>query len=48
MSNEEKTRVSGDQPRTESNGPILPTTMADVEKAAQPASAGIHPVFYVM
>lgn len=42
---EEKDRASGDSPR-EASGAILPTVNPDVEKP-QPASASVHPAFYV-
>lgn len=43
MSAEEKTRISGDAPR--SKAPILPVSNAD---KAQSSTASIHPAFYVM
>lgn len=46
MSNEEKSRVSGDAPR-QSNAPVLPTVNPAAEKAQQPGFS-IHPTFYVM
>lgn len=46
MSNEEKSRVSGDIPR-QSNSPVLPTVNPAAEKAQQPGFS-LHPVFYVM
>ncbi|KAL0940784.1 DUF250 domain membrane protein [Colletotrichum truncatum] len=47
MGADEKTRVSGEVPRGENNGSILPTTNPDLEKS-QPPKASIHPVFYVV
>lgn len=44
---DEKTRTSGEVPRPEPKGPILPTTTQEAEKP-QPPKAAIHPAFYVM
>ncbi|KAL2755152.1 hypothetical protein ACRALDRAFT_1082681 [Sodiomyces alcalophilus JCM 7366] len=47
MSVEEKTRVSGDIPRAESNGPVLPTVNPNVEKQ-QAQKPTLHPALYVI
>ncbi|KAK2780083.1 DUF250 domain membrane protein [Colletotrichum kahawae] len=47
MGADEKTRVSGEVPRGENNGSILPTTNPDLEKS-QPPKAAIHPAVYVI
>jgi hypothetical protein len=44
---DEKTRVSGEQPRTEQSASLLPTVNPDAEKS-QPPNASIHPAFYVL
>ncbi|KAI1632630.1 TPT-domain-containing protein [Biscogniauxia mediterranea] len=44
---DEKTRTSGEIPRPEPKGPILPTTSVDVDKA-QPPKTVIHPSLYVI
>ncbi|KAI1344004.1 TPT-domain-containing protein [Xylariaceae sp. FL0016] len=43
---DEKTRTSGEVPRPEPKGPILPTT-SDAAKP-EPAKAALHPAFYVI
>lgn len=47
MSLEEKTRVSGEVPRSESKGPVLPTVNPNVEKQ-QAQKPTLHPAIYVM
>ncbi len=44
---DEKTRVSGDSPRGEQDGPVLPTVNPEVEKPQAP-TLSIHPAFYVV
>jgi hypothetical protein len=48
MSADEKTRSSGESPREQTSGPILPTVNPDAEKAQTAKSSGIHPAFYVV
>ncbi|KAI1656156.1 TPT-domain-containing protein [Daldinia decipiens] len=43
---DEKTRTSGEVPRPEPKGPILPTTNPEADKP-QPPKPAIHPAFYV-
>ncbi|KAI5863394.1 TPT-domain-containing protein [Durotheca rogersii] len=43
---DEKSRTSGEIPRPEQKGPILPTTNPEAEKP-QPPKPTIHPAFYV-
>ncbi|KAI2631989.1 TPT-domain-containing protein [Hypoxylon sp. NC1633] len=43
---DEKTRTSGEVPRPEPKGPILPTTNPEADKA-QPPKAALHPALYV-
>ncbi|KAH8907009.1 triose-phosphate transporter [Coniochaeta sp. PMI_546] len=47
MSVEEKTRTSGESPREQTNGPILPTVNPEVEKV-QPPKAAIPSFVYVI
>jgi hypothetical protein len=47
MSAEEKTRTSGEAPREQASGPILPTVNPDMEKT-QPPKAAIPSFVYVM
>ena len=47
MSVEEKTRTSGELPREQTNGPILPTVNPEAEKT-QPPKAAIPSFVYVM
>lgn len=47
MSAEEKTRTSGESPREQASGPVLPTVNPEVEKA-QPPKAAIPSFVYVM
>ncbi|CAJ2511508.1 Uu.00g071330.m01.CDS01 [Anthostomella pinea] len=44
---DEKERSSGEIPRPEPKGPILPTTNSDAEKS-QPPKSPVHPAFYVI
>ncbi|KAI0181417.1 TPT-domain-containing protein [Hypoxylon sp. FL1284] len=44
---DEKTRTSGEVPRPEPSGPILPTTTQEADKP-QPPKAVVHPAFYVI
>ena len=44
---EEKARVSGEVPRAEPTGSILPTVNPAAEKSEPPKPA-LHPAFYVM
>ena len=44
---EEKERVSGDIPRSETNSTLLPTINPAIEKLAAP-QASLHPAFYVI
>lgn len=44
---DEKTRTSGEVPRPEAKGPILPTTNPEADKP-QPPKAVLHPAVYVM
>lgn len=46
MSADEKTRVSGDVPRPDAS-PVLPTVNPQAEKP-QPATAALHPIFYIV
>jgi len=47
MSVEEKTRTSGELPREQTSGPILPTVNPEAEKT-QPPKAAIPSFVYVM
>jgi hypothetical protein len=47
MSVEEKTRTSGESPREQTSGPILPTVNPEAEKV-QPPKATIPSFVYVM
>ncbi|KAH9908043.1 TPT-domain-containing protein [Xylariomycetidae sp. FL2044] len=44
---DEKSRTSGEVPRPEPKGPILPTTNPDSE-SSQPPKPPVHPAFYVI
>lgn len=43
---DEKTRVSGEVPRPEPKGPVLPTVNPEADKP-QPPKAALHPALYV-
>ena len=45
MNAEEKTRTSGEVPRPEPKGPILPAPATD--KTSDAAKFNVHPAFYV-
>lgn len=45
MNAEEKIRTSGEVPRPEPKGPILPAPATD--KASDAAKFNVHPAFYV-
>jgi hypothetical protein len=47
MGSDEKVRTSGEAPRSEKNGSILPTVNPELEKM-QPPKPSLHPAFYIM
>lgn len=44
---DEKQRISGEVPRGEAKGPVLPTINPAAEKLQQPPKSAIHPALYV-
>lgn len=45
---EKKARLSGESPRASDPNPVLPTSVAPVEKAPEAPKPTLHPAFYVV